>query len=95
MDVCARLSLVSARTQGLATAAMLRDAGASRSALARAVAAGRLVRPLPRLYSHEALPERPRWVVTDLGVDPTFVARVRAVLMSHGPSYAASGRTAA
>lgn len=81
--------------QGLVSAATLRRAGISRSAVARAIEAGVLLRVRRRVYSLEPLPALPRFLVTDAGVDPAYVAHVRAVLLSPGPSATAAGRTAA
>lgn len=82
-------------TQGLVTARGLRAAGVSRTALSRALAAGLVVRPRPRVYRTEPLPPLPRFVVTDRGPAPEYVAHARAALLSLGPGAWAAGRTAA
>lgn len=89
------LSVVAAEgrdSQGLVSAAAMRQAGISRSAVARAVDAGALLRVRRRVYS---VPPLPRFLVTDAGVDPAYVAHARAVLLSLGPAATAAGRTAA
>lgn len=95
MDVPAALAAASSRTQGLGTFATLLGAGVPRAALSRAVAAGDVVRVRRRVYALTPLPPVPRFLVTADGVDPRYVARVRAVLMSLGPGACAAGRTAA
>lgn len=81
--------------QGLASARQLRAAGVTRSQLSRALAAGQVLRLRPAVYALAALPPRPLYLVTERGVSPAYVAHVRAVLLSLGPTAAARGRTAA
>lgn len=95
MDVAARLEDLGQRSQGLVTTARLVGAGVPRWALAGAVRTGAVVRVHRQVYALHALPTRPRFVVTDAGVAPDYVAHVRAVLLSLGETAAASGRTAA
>lgn len=95
MDVSRVVEELGRPAQGLATAASLQQAGVSRQALARAVSQGELVRVRRGVYALRALPARSRFLVTDAGVCPGYVLQVRAVLLAHGPSVAACGRTAA
>lgn len=83
------------RTQGLMTPAMLRAAGVGRSVLSRARAAGEVTRVQPGVYARAPLEPLPRFVVTDKGIAPAYVAQVRAVLLSLGAGATACGRTAA
>lgn len=82
-------------SQGLVTAGDLRRAGSRPGALTRALRAGELVRVRRGVYSPNQLPPWPRFVVTESGPSPAYVAQVRAVLLSLGPGAAASSRTAA
>lgn len=95
MDVAAVVADCAGSRQGLASTAQVRAAGVSRSRLSRALAAGEVVRVRPRVYARQPLPPMPRFVVTPDGVAPEYVAHVRAVLLSLGPTAVACGRTAA
>lgn len=95
VDVAAVLAVLAAGTQGLASSSELRAAGISRSQLSRALVQGQVLRLRPRVYSTAPLPARPLHVVTHDGVSPAYVAQVRCVLLSLGPTAAACGRTAA
>lgn len=95
MDIPVVVEELGRTSQGLVTTAELTAAGVSRAALWRAVRAGAVVRVHRRVYAVASLPERPRYLVTDKGVAPEFVACVRAVLLSLGTGAAASARTAA
>lgn len=90
-----QVAQLGACSQGLVTAAALLSAGVSRSSLSRAVARGEVLRIAPRVYALSALPTLPRFVVTDEGVSPLYVAWVRAVLLQMGSRAAAGGRSAA
>lgn len=95
MDAAAAVARCGRRTQGLATTRQLRAAGLSPGPLARAIEAGTVLRVHRRVYALEPLPPRPRFLVTDDGPAPAYVARVRAALLSVGPGAVARGRTAA
>ena len=95
VDVAAAVQQLGSTSQGLVTAARLLRAGASRSAVSRATAAGSIVRLGRGVYSLAELPALPRHVVTASGVAAEYVARVRCVLLVLGPGAVASGRTAA
>lgn len=95
MDVRRVVAELGAGAQGLVTASQLRAAGVSDGSLARAVAAGRVLRVHRAVYSLAALPPRPRFLVTDGGASPAHVAHVRAALMSLGSTATACARTAA
>ena len=82
-------------SDGLATTADLRAAGVASAALSRAVAAGRLVRVLPRVYGLHPLAPWPARPLVDGVLVPAARRRVRAVTLSRGPWARASGRTAA
>ena len=94
MDV-AEVLWAAADRQGVLSRQELRCAGVSDAGLARALAAGRVVRVRRRVYAPAPLPALPRHLVTDRGVDPDVVPVVRAVLLELGPGAAAAGRTAA
>lgn len=81
--------------QCLLSRSQLLTAGVSDGALTRALAQGRVLRLRRRVYALEPLPPLPRFLVTDTGVDPAFVAHVRAALLELGPRAVAAGRTAA
>lgn len=95
MDAQAVVVEQGARSQGLVTRQQLLAAGVSEGALSRALAAGDLVRICRSVYAAEPLPPRPRFLVTDKGVAPDYVAHVRAALLSLGPGATARARTAA
>jgi hypothetical protein len=95
MDLLALLAATAVQTQGLATHRGLLRNGVSRASLSRAVAAGTVVRVRRRVYCLTVLPPLPRYLVTDQGVSPDYVAHVRAVLLSLGARTAACRRTAA
>lgn len=95
MHLVALLAETSVLTQGLATHRGLLRNGISRASLSRAVAAGTVVRVRRRVYCLTVLPPLPRYLVTDKGISPDYVAHVRAVLLSLGPRTAACRRTAA
>lgn len=95
MDVAAVVADEGMHSQGVVGTAQLRRAGVSRSQLSRAVAAGAVVRVRAGVYALAGLSPLPRFVVTDVGVDPSYVAHVRAVLLGLGDSATACGRTAA
>lgn len=80
---------------GLASSRQLRAAGLSRSRLSRAVAAGAVVRVLPRVYATGPLVAWPSLLVRDDRPTAEHVLHVRAVLLSAGPRACAAGRTAA
>ena len=94
MDVVEVLRAAADR-QGVLSRQELLDAGVNGSAIARAVADGRLVRVRRRVYAQAPLPALPRFLVTDAGVDPAVVPVVRAALLELGPGAVAAGRTAA
>ncbi len=73
----------------------LRAAGATRSQITRAVAAGRVVRVLPGVYAAQPLPAWPVHLVRDERPVPEHVLHVRAVLLALGPRACAAGVTAA
>jgi very-short-patch-repair endonuclease len=95
MDVAAVVAQEGRRTQGLVTARQLRAAGVARSSLARALADGSVHRVRRLVYACQPLEPLPRFVVTDTGVSPAYVAHVRASLLSLGSSATACLRTAA
>lgn len=95
VDLVAMLTDLAAASQGLASTAQLQRQGISRSRLTRAVAVGTLVRVCTHVYGLSPLIPLPRFVVTDTGVAPAYVAHVRATLLSLGESATACGRTAA
>lgn len=95
MDVAAAVEELGRQTQGLVTSARLVAAGVSRQQLSRARAAGQVVQVHRGVYALVPLPPRPRFLVTADGVDPAYVAHVRARLLNLGPGAAACGRTAA
>lgn len=82
-------------TQGLVTTARLQSAGFGSTEVSRAVQRGDLVRVARGVYARAPLPAPGRHLVTETGVDPAYVAVVRAGLLSLGPRAAAGGRTAA
>lgn len=94
MDLAA-LALAGTATQGLLTPRMATEAGLRREWLPRAARLGVLRQVRLRVYAFSELPALPRFVVTDNAVSPSYVAHVRAVLLSLGPAAAARGRTAA
>jgi very-short-patch-repair endonuclease len=79
----------------LAAVAQLRAAGLSRAGISRALRANAIARIHRRVYALAPLPGWTRFVVTDAGVTPEYVAHVRAALLSLGPGAAAQRRTAA
>ena len=95
MDVAARFEQVAGPTQGLATARVLGAAGLPGPVLTRAVRSGTLARVEHGVYARAPLPPPGRWLVTDQGVDPHHVLRVRAALLARAPGHHAVGRTAA
>lgn len=95
MEVAQRLAEIGASSQGLASSRGLQRAGISRSRLTRAVAAGAVLRVCARVYASSSLAALPRFVVTDKGVSPAYVAHARAALLSLGGSATACRRTAA
>jgi very-short-patch-repair endonuclease len=95
MDVIAAVYRCGLDNQGQATAKRLRQAGLAPGPLARAVEGGAVIRLRRRVYALSPLPARPRFVVTDAGTAPEYVAHVRAALLSLGGGAAARGRTAA
>jgi very-short-patch-repair endonuclease len=80
---------------GLLSRQELRALGASDGALTRALARGDVVRVHRGVYGAQALPVLPRFLLTDRGLVPEWVAHVRAALLAAGPRAAARGRTAA
>ncbi len=94
MDVISVIEELGRSNQGLVTSTALRSAGVSRQRLARGVGAGELVRVRRGVYASTPLPPVPRHVVTEDGVAPAYVLRVRAVLLALGSTVAACGRTA-
>jgi very-short-patch-repair endonuclease len=94
MDLAA-LALVSLATQGQLTPRIVTAAGLRREWLSRGARTGDLHRLRPRVYALAPLPLLTRFVVTDKGVSPAYVAHARAVLLSLGPAAAGRGRTAA
>jgi very-short-patch-repair endonuclease len=95
VDVAQTLASCGKTTQGLAAVAQLRAAGLSPAGISRALRADAIVRVHRRVYALAPLPGLTRFVVTDAGVSPEYVAHVRAALMSLGPGAAARCRTAA
>lgn len=80
-------------SQGLLTAARLRELGVGSTCVSRAVSAGHLVRVRAAVYAAQALPPWPRRVVEDGVPVADHVVHVRAVLLTTGAT--ACGRTAA
>jgi very-short-patch-repair endonuclease len=95
VDVIAAVETAGRSSQGLAIAKQLRAAGLAPAAVARAVAAGDVVRVHRRVYALAPLPVSPLHLVTDKGVAPAYVAHVRAAILSLGPGAMAHQRTAA
>jgi very-short-patch-repair endonuclease len=95
VDPCLVLAQHGVRGQGLMSAAQLRSAGVGSWDLTRAVRSGAVVRVRRGVYAAAPLPTWPRFVVTEAGPSPAYVAHVRAVLLSLGSSATACGRTAA
>lgn len=95
VDVAAAVHQLGSTSQGLVTAARLLRAGASRSAVSRALAAGTVVRLGRGVYALAELPALPRHLVTAAGVAAEYVVRVRCLLLVLGPGAVACGRTAA
>jgi very-short-patch-repair endonuclease len=95
VEVAQVLAEVSVSSQGLATTRALQHAGVARSRITRAVAAGVVLRVCAHVYALSALAALPRFVVTDDGVSPEYVAHARAALLSLGDSATACRRTAA
>lgn len=87
--------LLGPRTQGLVTAAQLRQAGIGTDAVRRHLVAGHLVKVRKGVYAAGPLPALPRFVVTEQGVAPVYVLAVRATLLSLRGTATARGRTAA
>jgi very-short-patch-repair endonuclease len=83
------------RSQGLVTKRQLHEAGVSEGTLVRALRRGDVVRVRRAVYALEPLPVRSRVLVTEAGVAPSYVAHVRAALLSLGGTATACGRTAA
>lgn len=78
-----------------ATRSHLLAAGMGRAALESAVARGDLVRLRRGVYAPGPLPSRGRHLLRDGRPDLSYVAEVRAVLLSLGADAVAAGRTAA
>jgi very-short-patch-repair endonuclease len=95
VDVVEVIRRKGARTDGLVAARQLRHAGVSRQQVARAVAAGHVVRVRRAVYALAPLDVLPRYVVTEAGVAPAYAAHVRAALLSLGGGAFASHRSAA
>lgn len=95
MDVVAAMAECGSGSQGLATTQQLLAAGVLAPALSQAVRDGLVVRVHRRVYSVGPLRGWTRYVVTDQGVAPEYVLRVRAALLSLGPGAVAHRRTAA
>jgi very-short-patch-repair endonuclease len=93
MDAVAAIERLGRDDQGLVAAADLRRAGVCSRDIAHAGAD--IVKVLRGVYATKPLPPWPRYLVTDTGTSPAYLARVRAVLKSLGPKAAACGRTAA
>jgi very-short-patch-repair endonuclease len=91
MDAVAVIQRLGRDSQDLAVAAELRAAGVCSRDLTRPG----IVKVLRGVYSSRSLPPWPRYVVTDRGTSPAYLAHVRAVLLSLGSLAAATGRTAA
>lgn len=81
--------------QGLATAALLRAEGVTRSALSRAVRRGEVVRVHRGVYAAAPLGPWPVFAVTADGVVPELVQHVRAAMLSLGEAATVGARTAA
>lgn len=94
MDVVEVLAAAADR-QGVLSRQELRAAGVSDAALSRALDAGRIVRVRRRVYALAPLPALPRFLVSELGLEPDVVPVVRAALLELGPGAVAAGRTAA
>jgi very-short-patch-repair endonuclease len=95
VDVHEALASCGARQQGMASTRQLTSRGVTSPQLTVAVQSGVIVRLRRGVYAPAPLALLPRFVVTDLGVAPAYVAHVRAVLLGLGASATASGRTAA
>lgn len=95
MDIAPVIAACSIHTQGLVTPKMLGAAGVAPAWLSREQRRGSLLRIRERVYAREPLPALPRFLVTETGVAPVYVAHVRAVLLSLGSGAAARARTAA
>src|SRR4051794_19584338 len=95
MPVAEVVARCGSRTQGLVTPPMLAGPSLGSTRRSRSVADKTLVRVRPGVYACAPLAPLPRYVVTDKGVAPAYVAHVRAVLLSMGDRATASGRTAA
>lgn len=95
MDDLARFRQVAEAHWGLASAAMLTAGGVSRMARWRAVHSGQLTVVAAGVYAEHRLPPLGPWLVSDQGIDPGYLMRVRAQLLRHGDAAAAAGRTAA
>ena len=80
---------------GLATPALLRAEGVTRSALSRACASGEVLRVHRGVYSTEPLGPWPVFAVTSDGVAAELVRHVRAVMLALGESATVGARTAA
>lgn len=81
--------------QHLADRAHLAAAGMGKAAVAAALADGTLLRVRRGVYAPAALPDRGQHLVSGGRPDAGYLAEVRAVLMSLGPTAMAGGRTAA
>lgn len=95
MDLLTALTECGARSQGLVTSRRLNAAGVPPWALGSGVRNKTVVRVHRRVYALAPLPAWTRFVVTDKGPSPAYVAHVRAALLSLGNGAIAIGRTAA
>lgn len=93
MDAAAAIERLGRTSQGLVAAARLRSAGVGSRDLIKPESG--VVKVLRGVYATSSLPPWPRYVVTDEGPSPSYIAHVRAVLLSLGPAAVACGRTAA
>ncbi|MGB8649305.1 MAG: type IV toxin-antitoxin system AbiEi family antitoxin domain-containing protein, partial [Mycobacteriales bacterium] len=80
--------------QRLSTRSQLAAAGVTRRGLQDAVARGELLRVRRGVYAPAPLPPRACHLLSG-GIDPGYVAEVRAVLLELGPDAVAAERTAA
>ncbi|MCA1712884.1 MAG: type IV toxin-antitoxin system AbiEi family antitoxin domain-containing protein [Actinobacteria bacterium] len=95
MDTGTALRVASAGQRGLATRAQLAAAGLGRGRLARAVAAGELIRIHRGVYGAEPLAPFADHLLTGSGVDASFLRSVQAAQLAVGPASVACARTAA
>lgn len=93
VDAVAVIERLGEDSQGLVTAAALRNAGVCSRDITDAGSA--VVKVRRGVYATSPLPAWPKFVVTDEGPAPAYVAHVRAAVLSLGKAAVARGRTAA